>query len=138
MRGIAITPPDGFCRLVVVPDAAPNLASDVGYRREDAAREQVAFDFGKPELDLVEPRRIRRREMEMYVRMLQEERAHGLGLVRGEVIGDHVNLTSARLAGGDVPEEFDKRGARVPRHGLTEHLTRFRVERRQQRERAMA
>jgi hypothetical protein len=45
------------------------LAATQGARRHSdpaaaAACEQIAFDFGKPELDLVEPRRIGRREMD--------------------------------------------------------------------------
>jgi len=34
-----------------VADVATDLPRQVGHRREDAARQQVAFDLRKPELD---------------------------------------------------------------------------------------
>ncbi len=119
MHWIAITPPDRFRHLVVVANVAPNLPRQVGHRREDAARQQVAFDLRKPELHLVEPRRIGRREVEMDVRMVQQERAHRLRLMGREIVGDHVNLAPLRLAGHEVAEKFDKGRTGVAGHGLT-------------------
>jgi hypothetical protein len=51
--------------------------------------------------------------MEVHVRMLQQERADRLGLMRREVVGDYVNLPPLGLTGHDVAEEFDKRSAGV-------------------------
>ena len=92
MRRIAIAPANRFRRLVVVPDVATNLAREVSDRGEDAPGEQIALDLRKPELDLIEPGRIGRREMQMHVRVVEEKGAHGLGLVRREVVGDHVTF----------------------------------------------
>ena len=39
-------------------DVAAEFASQVGNRGEDAARDDLAFDLGEPDLDLVEPGRI--------------------------------------------------------------------------------
>ena len=138
MRWIAITPADRFRRLVVVPDVATDLPGEVGHGREDPAREEVPFDLGKPEFDLVEPGGIRRREVQVHVRMVEQERADRLGLMRGQVVRDDVNLTALRLRGQDVAKEFDKRRARVPRYGLAQHLAGLRVERGEQREGSMA
>ena len=138
MRRVAIAPSDGFRRRVVVPDVATNLAGEVSDGRKDAPGEEIAFDLGKPELDLIQPGRIRRGEMQMQVRMVQKKRADRLGFVSGQVVGDDMNLSSLRLRGHDVAKEFDKRGTGVPGHRLTEHFARPRVERGQQRERAMA
>jgi hypothetical protein len=55
MGWIVVSPPDRFRPFVVVPDVAPDLTGQVGDRRKDAAREQVALDLGKPELDLIQP-----------------------------------------------------------------------------------
>ena len=66
-------------------DIPANLPREVGNGREDAARQQIAFDFGKPELDLIEPGRIRRREVQMDVRVVHQKRAHGLRLVGRQV-----------------------------------------------------
>jgi hypothetical protein len=57
MRWIAVGPADRFL-VVVARDVATNLRGEVGQRGEDAPREQVAFDLGKPQLDLIEPRGI--------------------------------------------------------------------------------
>jgi hypothetical protein len=38
-----------------MPDVATNLSREVSDRREDAAREQVPFDLGEPEFDLIQP-----------------------------------------------------------------------------------
>ena len=46
----------------------------------------------------------------------------------GQVVRDHVDLPSLRLAGDDVAEEVDKRRAGVPGYGLAEHLAGLRVE----------
>jgi len=54
--------------------------------------------------------------MQVHVRMVQQKRPHRLGLVGRKVVGDHVNLSSLRLCGHDVAEEFDKRRAGMPRH----------------------
>ena len=81
MRRVAITPADRFRRLVVVPDIAANLPREVSHGREDAAREEIPFDLGKPEFDLVEPRGIRRREVQVHGRMVEQKGADRLGLV---------------------------------------------------------
>ena len=75
--------------------------------------------------------------MEMHVRMLDQERAHGLRVMGREVIRDDMNVPSFRLAGDDVLEEIDKGGTRVPRHGMAQHFARLRVERGKERERAV-
>ena len=65
MRRIAVGPADRLRVLVVLRNVAPNLARKVRDRREDSAGEQVAFDFRKPEFHLIEPRGVRRREVQM-------------------------------------------------------------------------
>src|SRR5215208_4328059 len=89
MRRVAITPADRFRRLVVVTDVAPNLPPEVRHGGEDAAGEQIPFDFGEPELDLVEPRGIGWGEVQMHRRTFEHERAHRLCLVRRQVVGDY-------------------------------------------------
>ena len=118
-------------------DVPTNLPCEVSDRREHTARQEIAFDFRKPELDLVEPRRISRREVEVDGRMIHQERPHRLGLVRRQVVGDHVNLPSLRLAGDDVAEERDKRRAGMARHRLCEDFAGLRVERGEERQRAV-
>src|SRR6202047_2683314 len=118
MRRISIAPADRCGRFGVVPDVATNLAGQVSDGRKDAPGKQLAFDLCKPKLDLVQPGRIRRGEMEMDVRMIEQKRPDRLGLVSRQVARNDVNLPPFRLRGDDVAEEVDKRGAGVPRHGL--------------------
>jgi hypothetical protein len=54
MSRIAITPTNRFRRFIVMTDVPTNLPRQIGDGREDAARQQVALDFRKPQLDLVE------------------------------------------------------------------------------------
>ena len=79
MRQISIAPADGFGRLVVVPNVATNLSREVSDGRKDTAGEQLAFDFRKPELDLVQPGRVGRGEMERHVRMIEQKTSGPLG-----------------------------------------------------------
>jgi hypothetical protein len=55
MRRVAIRPANRFRDLVVVPDVATNLASEIRDGRENAARQKVALNLGKPQFDLVQP-----------------------------------------------------------------------------------
>jgi len=119
-------------------NVASNLSRQIVHRGEDASCEQLAFNAAEPQLDLVQPRRVGRREVEMHVRMRLEEGGHRSRLVRRQVVENHVNLTPARLTGHDVAEKCDERFARVARHGLAEHVAGLRVQRGEQRQRAVA
>src|SRR6266542_3375258 len=138
MRWIPIGPANRLRSFVVVPNVATNLPCEVGDRREDPACEQLPLDLRKPELDLIQPRRVRRREVDLHMRMREQERPDRLRLVRGEIVRNDVNLAALRLTVDDVAEELDERRARVARDRLAKHLARLRIERREQRERAVA
>src|SRR5205823_3748751 len=104
----------------------------------DTASENVPLDLGKPEFDLIQPRGIRGREMEMYARMCGEKRADLLRLVRGEIVENDVNLASTGLRIHDVGEEGQEVLARVPRRGLADDFAGPCVERCIERQRAVA
>ena len=82
----------GLAVLLCSFDVAHELAPQIRSRGEDAAVDEVALDFGEPELDLVQPRGIGRREVQSHIPVQRQERAHPLGLMRGEVVEDEVNL----------------------------------------------
>src|SRR5215468_12186230 len=73
-------------------DVVHELSPQVGDRREYTARNDVALDFGKPELDLVEPGGIGRSEMQVNLGMSSQKVVDLSGLMGGEVVGDHVDL----------------------------------------------
>src|SRR5438128_11167128 len=70
---VGVLPLDGLGRLVVLADVAQELAAEVGSRREDAACDHVALDLAQPNLDLIQPAGIGRREVEMDVLVEAQE-----------------------------------------------------------------
>jgi hypothetical protein len=64
----------------------------------NAASNDIAFDLGKPQLDLIEPRGIGRSEMQMNLRVRREKRIDLLGLVCREVVGDDADDTFGGLS----------------------------------------
>ena len=63
---VVVRPGERPRRGVVQPDVAQELLPEIGHRGEDAARDHIALDLREPELDLIEPGAIRRREVEMH------------------------------------------------------------------------
>ena len=53
--GVRVFPSDRPSIGGVGVDVASEFASQVGNRGEDATRDDLAFDLGEPDLDLVEP-----------------------------------------------------------------------------------
>ena len=135
MGRVAIAPADRLGGFVVVANVFPNSAREVLHRCEDATGQQVALDLRKPEFDLIEPRRVRRREMDPDTGMLGEKRADGLRLVRGQVVGDDMDLSLLRLTGDNVAEERDERRAGVAWDRLAQDLAGAGIERGKQGQR---
>src|SRR5437879_4859166 len=73
-------------------DIAAKLAGQILHAGKDSAGDHVALDLGKPDLDLIQPPRIRRREVEMYVRMRRHKIANHLTLVRRQIVQNDVDL----------------------------------------------
>jgi len=121
-----------------VTDVAHEFALEVGYRREYATRDDIAFDLGEPQFDLVEPRGVCRGEVHMNTRIVCQKRFHALGLVRREVVCDHVNLRIAGLIHDDVCQEGHELCRGVTGSGLAQYLAGLGVEGRGQRKRAVA
>src|SRR5260370_7136542 len=78
--------------------------------------DHLAFDLGKPDLDLVEPGRVSGREVKPDSRMLLEEIADRLSFVCGELVEDDVNLLPRRAQGYDLLQKGDALTAGVPAH----------------------
>jgi len=70
------------------------FSSQVGNRGEDAARDDLAFDLGEPDLDLVEPGRVSGREVKLDSRMLLEELANRLSFERTEIVEYDVTVAA--------------------------------------------
>jgi len=89
---IGVGPAEGTCNFGVGANVLADLASQIGDGGEDAASEQIALDFGKPQFHLIQPGRISRREVKVNLGMLGEELLDGLGLVGRQIIEDDVNF----------------------------------------------
>ena len=74
-----------------------DLAFEVGFGFEDAACNHVALDLGEPELNLVEPRGIGRRVLDLDRRIGLEKRSHTLGFVGRKIVGNNVDFLFCRL-----------------------------------------
>jgi len=99
----------------------------IGNGREDASSDQIAFDLGEPQLDLVEPGRVRGREVQMNVRMAGEEGSNALRLVRGEIVSNDVNFLAPRLVDHKVGQERDELGRGVPLGRLAQTMPASRL-----------
>ena len=121
-RRVRVGPPNRLGDLVVMPDALHDLALQTRGRCEDAARDDVALDLGEPELDLIQPRRLRGREVQLHEAMLGEERPHRLRPVGRELVENDVDLalrgdcaTRRRARGGCRAACIRSRGAPLGR-----------------------
>src|ERR1035437_8043476 len=121
--GVGVFPLDGPSIGGVGIDVAAEFASQVGNRGEDAACDDLAFDLGEPDLDLIEPGRVRGREVKPDLRMLLEELADRLSFVRGEIVEDDVNLLPRRAQGYDLLQKGDELAAGMAGSGFAVDAT---------------
>src|SRR5512134_2540506 len=137
MRGIAVGPFDQLGRAVVEADVANELASEIVDGGEDTSGNDVAFDLREPIFDLIEPRRVCRREMQSDVGMICEELIDTLGLMSRKVVEDDVDFFASGLAGHDGAEESHELSTAMAVHRLAQYCAGARVERGVQRQRPM-
>src|SRR3954462_1546805 len=132
---VCVRPSDGLRGLVVVAGVLYDLPPQLSHRGEDAARENVAFNLRKPELNLIEPRRVRRREVKVHMGMLRQERSDLLGFVRGEIVENEMQRAVGGLRRDDLAQEREEVVRRVTGGGLPDDVAALRVQRRIQRQR---
>ena len=121
--GIGVSPFYRSCSLVVPTDVTQEFGAQISDRTEHAAGDDVTLDFGEPVLHLVKPRGIGRRVVQGDVGMGSQEGVDELGLVRREIVGDHMDRLAGRLRGDDLLEEIDELRAGVARCGLAQDLS---------------
>src|SRR6478672_7787840 len=123
MSGITIGPLERFSVAVVKADVAHDLAFEIVSGGEDAASDQVTLDLGKPDFDLIEPRRVGRGVVKSDTSMLGQKLGDSLGLMSGKVVHDDVDCLVSRLGGDHVDQKGDKLRTGVTGRGLSNHLT---------------
>src|SRR5712691_1691594 len=122
MGRATVGPFEGPGGLVVVPQIAHDFALEVELGAKDAARDHLALELAKPELDLVEPGRVSRSKMELHLPMALQKLRHRLGFVDREIVGDDVHLTSRRLMSQQIAQESDELGAGMAGDCLAQDL----------------
>ena len=99
-----------------------------------------AFSVSKPEeaLHQVQPRGVRRREVEVDARMAEQPPMHRRGFVRGEVVQHDVDVQRGLDARVDLAQEGDEILGAMPSLAPREDFARRDVQRGEEIERAMA
>ena len=134
MPNVPVCPFDGLRRLIVEPDIAHDLSAEIPYGSEDASCDDVPLKFREPDFNLVEPRGVGRREVQMNVFVVTKELLNPPRFMSGEVVSNDVNLFATRLLHDEVRKKGDELLARVTRRRGAKDLSSLRVECRIQRE----
>src|SRR5260221_616637 len=113
MIDILKSPAEGRGGFVVLLDVADQLSGQVGCRSEDSASDDIALDFGKPDLDLIEPAGIGRGVMDSNRWIGLEELENILGFMCAQVVSHDVNLSALRLTGDDLASHVPTQPMRV-------------------------
>src|SRR5215207_150215 len=103
-----VSPLDGSSSFVVMPDVTKDFSSEIVDGGEDASGNDLPLDFGKPDFDLVKPRRIGGRKMNADLGMMGQKVIDELGFMGREIISDDVDLASEGLRGHDVGKKVDE------------------------------
>ena len=128
VRGIVILPFDDPGILVVAADVGHDPAGQVVHGSEDATMDQVPFDLGEPELDLIKPGGVGGREMEVNVGTILQELLNGPGLMDRQIVQDDMDLPALGLFGEEVGQEGDELLRSVACGGLAVDLPRLGIE----------
>ena len=101
-----------------MPDVSHEFLCEIVDEGEDAACNDVAFDLGEPDFDLIEPGRIGRSVVNLNLGMRSKELLNASGFMCGKIVGDDVDFTPARLVRDDLGKKRDKFLAGVTRGGF--------------------
>jgi hypothetical protein len=119
-------------------NVAPDLAMEIGFGFEDATGNEVSLDFGKPDLDLIEPRGVGRSIIELDVGVGAQEALDRFSLMSREVVGDNMNFGVGGLSGHHLTQELHKLSAGMAVGCLAKDFAGGRVQGRIERKSAVA
>jgi hypothetical protein len=118
-----VSPLKRFRLFVVATDVADELPIAIFDRDEDAASDDIPLDFGKPDLNLIEPRGVGRCVMDADIRISVEEFPDLGGTMGREIVGDDVNFLCRCLTGNDLLEKSHELRAGMAGRGSAEDFT---------------
>ena len=96
---VGVLPPKGSPSFGVSASVAQELAGEIFDRREYSASNDLSFDTGKPDFDLVQPGGISGFEVQLHARMRLQESCHLGCFVGGEIVGNHMDLLARSIKG---------------------------------------
>ncbi len=137
MGDTARGPFEGPGGLVVMAQITHEFSFQIEPGAENAMRNHVALEFGKPKFDLVKPRRVSGCVMQFDFGMAVQKLRHPPGFMGREVIGDDVNLATGRLMRHQIAQESDKLGAGMARRGLAHDFSAANLQSGKKRESAV-
>lgn len=111
-----------------MPDVAQQLPLQIRNGSEYPSGDDVAVDLTEPQLDLIQPGRVGRSEVQVNFGMHRQEVCDRPALVRRLIVSDHMDLFAARLIDHNVGQEGDEFGRGVPRGRFAEHFAGLGVE----------
>ena len=128
MIDIFVDPTDWRGGLIVVTNVAHQLAREILYRSEDTSGNNVTLNLREPNFDLVKPAGVGRGIVDPNRGVSLKKLKDFLGLVRTQIVGDYVDLTTRRLAIHDLGQKIDKLRAGVTGTGFSQHLSGLSVQ----------
>src|SRR5438105_1716173 len=105
---IVVFPVEGLGGFGIEPDIAQELTSEIGYRGEDPASDNVSLHLGEPDFNLVQPRGVRGSKMKPHGGMLVEECSHQRSFLGAEVVENDMDLPIRRLGGDHFTQKRHK------------------------------
>ena len=111
-----------------MPDVTKDFSSEIVDGGKDASGNDLPLDLGKPDFDLVKPRRIGGGKMNADLGMMGQKVLDELGFMGREVIRDDVDLASEGLGGHDFGKKVDKLGAGMALSGLAKDFSASGIE----------
>src|SRR3954454_8169876 len=125
---VGVLPPKGSRTFGVSASVAQELAGEIFDRREYSAGNDLSFDTGKPDFDLVQPGRISGCEVPLDARMRFQESCHLGCFVGGEIVGNDVDLLARSTKRDHLVEEGDEVFAGVAPGSFAMNLAGLHVE----------
>src|SRR5439155_10193211 len=136
-RAAGVGPRERPRAVVVGTDERHELGDEIGSRGEDPAADDLAAEDAEPDLDLIEPTRVCRSEVEVQALVTAGPRTGLFAAMRGAVVDDDVEVL-AGMGGEQLAQESDERWAVVLANRLASHPPRVDFQRREQRRGAVA
>lgn len=111
---IRIGPAERASALGVRANIVHQFTAKVGNGSKYSAGDHVALDFRKPDLHLIQPGRIRWREVKPHLGMLGQELLDRRGFVGRKIVEHDVNLTGPLRLSDQLSEKRHELGTGVP------------------------